>query len=315
MTTLNHYCHNCGASFLGSQTHCGSCGAELNPPTFGRSSQAVSYCRGCGASVFDYQNFCRSCGANLGQPEYAHPRQRSNAGSQTLDYYIPPSRILLLSVLSASLYGFYWFYITWKHYRDHIGEEMNFPVWHAPTLPGPIYNLVRWFYITWKHFRDHTGEEMHFPVLHALTQLIPIYNLFRFHYHVRVYQRLMDAVGVRTTIAAGTAVTFMAIALVAGVISIVMVNPNVNAQVSQSEAIISFALTLVSVVIPWFVMYLVQANLNRYWLTYADRNPGVSIATSEVGVGAVVLTIIGILFWVITISGLFTGGQSGVEAA
>ena len=279
MTTLNHYCHNCGASFLGSQTHCGSCGAELNPPTFGRSSQAVSYCRGCGASVFDHQNFCGSCGANLRRPEDAPPRQRPYAGSQTLDYYIPPSRILLLSVLSASLYGFYWFYITWKHYRDHTGDEMNFPVWHA------------------------------------LTQLIPIYNLFRFHYHVRVYQHLMDAVGVRTTIAAGTAVTFMAIALVAGVISIVMVNANVNEQVSQTEAIISFALTLVSVVIPWFVMYLVQANLNRYWLTYAERNPCVSIATSEVGVGAVVLTIIGILFWVITISGLFTGGQSGVEAA
>ena len=135
---------------------------------------------------------------------------------------------MLLSVLSASLYGFYWFYITWKHYRDHTGDEMNFPVWHA------------------------------------LTQLVPIYNLFRLHYHVSVYERLMQGIGLRTTIAAGTAFVLMAISLATGVISIVMINPNVNEQVSQSEAIVSFALTLISVVIPWFVLYSVQANLNRY---------------------------------------------------
>ncbi len=275
MTTLNHYCHNCGASFLGSETHCGSCGAELNPPTFGRSSQAVSYCRGCGASVFDYQNFCRSCGANLGQPEYEHPPQRSYAGSQTLDYYIPPSRILLLSLLSANLYGFYWFYITWKHYRDHSGDEMNFPVWHA------------------------------------LTQLVPIYNLFRLHHHVRVYENLMVAVDMRTTIAAGTAVTLMVIALAVGVISLVIVPPVGNQEISQSEETISFVLTIVSAVIQWFVMYQVQANLNRYWLSYADRNPGVSITMSEIGTGAVVLTLIGVLFWVIRITSQFIGDPSG----
>ena len=237
----------------------------------------MSYCRGCGASVFDNQNFCGSCGSGLSQPVFRESQPRTYAAGQTLDYYIPPSRILLLNVISASLYGFYWFYITWKHYRDHTGDETNFPVWHA------------------------------------LTQLIPIYNLFRLHCHVSVYERLMQGVGLRPTIAAGTAFVLMAISLAAGVISIVMVNANVNEQVSQTEAVISFALTLVSVVIPWFVMYLVQANLNRYWLSYADRNPGVSIATSKVGAGAVVLTIIGILFWILTISSLFTGGPSGAE--
>ena len=186
---------------------------------------------------------------------------------------------MLLSVLSASLYAFYWFYITWKHYRNHTGDEMNFPVWHA------------------------------------LTQLVPFYNLFRVHHHVRVYEHLMQGVGLRSTIAAGTAFVLMAISLATGVVSIVMVNSNVNEQVSQSEAVIYFALTLVSVVIPWFVMYLVQANLNRYWLTYAGRNPGVSITTSEVGAGAIILTILGILFWVITISSLFVGDPSGAETA
>ena len=237
----------------------------------------MSYCRGCGSSILDSQNFCGSCGANLSQPEYSQPAQRAYTGSHTLDYYIPPSRILLLSVLSASLYGFYWFYITWKHYRDHSGDETNFPVWHA------------------------------------LTQLVPIYNLFRVHHHVRVYERLMAGMGLRTTISAGTATTLMAMSLIVGVASLVMVNANINEQVSQSEAVISFILSLVSVVIPWFVMYQVQANLNRYWLAYAERNPGVSITTSEVGAGAVVLTLIGVLFWVLTISPLFIGDPSGAE--
>ncbi len=279
MSASDHYCHNCGASFLGSQTHCNSCGAHLSQPAFRPSPQAARYCHGCGAGVAESQNFCGSCGTQLsqpaGQPAYGHPQQRAAAAPHTLDYYIPPSRILLLSVLSASLYGFYWFYITWKHFRDHTGDELNFPVWHA------------------------------------LTQLVPIYNLFRFHHHVRVYEHLMDGVGLRPTIAAGTAVILMAIALAAGVISIVIVQPAVNEQVSQAEAVTSFVFSLVSVVVPWFVMYSVQANLNRYWLAYADRNRGVSIVTSEVGAGAIALTILGVLLWIITISSLFIGDSSG----
>ena len=237
----------------------------------------MSYCGGCGASVFDNQNFCGSCGSGLSQTVFRQSQPRTYAAQQTLDYYIPPSRILLLSVLSASLYAFYWFYVTWKHYRDHTGDEMNFPVWHA------------------------------------LTQLVPIYNLFRVHHHVRVYEHLMQGVGLRSTIAAGTAFVLMAISLATGVVSIVMVNSNVNEHVSQSEAVIYFALALVSVVIPWFVMYLVQANLNRYWLTYGDRNPRVAITTSEIGAGAIILTILGILIWVLTISSLFVGDPSGAE--
>ena len=237
----------------------------------------MRYCRGCGASVLDSQNFCGSCGSGLSQTVFRESQPRTYAARQTLDYYIPPSRILLLSVLSASLYAFYWFYVTWKHYRDHTGDDMNFPVWHA------------------------------------LTQLVPIYNLFRVHHHVRVYEHLMQGVGLRFTIAAGTAFVLMAISLATGVISIVMVYSEVNEHVSQAEYVVSYVLSLVSVVIPWFVMYLVQANLNRYWLSYADRNPGVSIATSKVGAGAVILTMLGILFWVLTISSLFVGDPSGAE--
>ena len=63
-------------------------------------------------------------------------------GVRFLPNYLPPTRILLMAVLSYGLYLFYWFYLTWKQYRDHTGREA-FPVWHALTLVVPIYGLFR----------------------------------------------------------------------------------------------------------------------------------------------------------------------------
>ena len=65
--------------------------------------------------------------------------------------------------------------------------------------------LLYWFYLTWKQYRDHTSEEM-YPVWHALTLLVPIYSLFRTHAHTRVFKELMTSRGLVTTIAPGWAV-------------------------------------------------------------------------------------------------------------
>ena len=85
-----------------------------------------------------------------------------------------PTRVLVMSVLSYGLYLVYWFYRTWKQYRDHTGTEA-YPVWHALTL------------------------------------FVPIYGLFRTHAHMRCYQELMVKDRVATTISPGGAVVLVLI--------------------------------------------------------------------------------------------------------
>ena len=57
------------------------------------------------------------------------------------------------------------------------------------ALTWSIYLFYR-MYITWKHYRDHTGEEV-FPVWHALATGLPIYGYFRVHAHARSYKELI----------------------------------------------------------------------------------------------------------------------------
>ena len=76
---------------------------------------------------------------------------------------IPIPRVIILSILSAGLYFYYWAYITWKHYRDQTGETA-YPLWHA------------------------------------LAFVIPVYGYFRVHAHMRVYGELMLDHGMKTSI-------------------------------------------------------------------------------------------------------------------
>ena len=120
----------------------------------------MPFCPNCGTEVQAESSFCSCCGRPLGTVK---PRVGD------LRYRISPTRIVVMSVLSWSLHYFYWLYITWKHYRDHTGEEV-FPVWHS------------------------------------LTQIVPIYGLFRLHAHARSFKELMTRAGVATTINTGWAV-------------------------------------------------------------------------------------------------------------
>ena len=175
MVNVNRHCQNCGADATEPQSFCGSCGADL------RADMSARYCHNCGAAGDRSQGFCGSCGADWRQSDLGTPsRWPAATGSRFLDYRIPLGRVLLLTSLSAGLYQFYWFYITWKQFRDHTNDPQAFPVWHALTL------------------------------------LIPIYDYFRFHYHVRQYEHLMAGLGQRASITAGTAVLLIVLANVVG---------------------------------------------------------------------------------------------------
>ena len=135
----------------------------------------MRYCPDCGTQILPGAAFCATCGRRL--RESADPgtgiapasENYGQAVTADLRYRISLNRIFLMTFLTYGLYLFYWFYLTWKQYRDHTREEA-FPVWHALTL------------------------------------VVPIYGLFRTHAHARIFRELMTNRGLMTTISPGLAV-------------------------------------------------------------------------------------------------------------
>ena len=133
------------------------------------------YCRKCGSAVKPSDAFCANCGHSLTDESPAaastpFAAERPETVAADLRYRLSPTRVLFMTVITYGLYLFYWFYLTWKQYRDSNGEQTFYPVWHALTL------------------------------------LVPVYGLFRTHAHMRVYRDAMVSSGLVTTISAGWAV-------------------------------------------------------------------------------------------------------------
>ena len=166
----------------------------------------MPFCSRCGTEVSAESRFCASCGQAL----TATTRQ------QELRYRISPTRIVVMSVLSWSLYLLYWLYITWKHYRDHTGEEV-FPVWHA------------------------------------LTQVVPIYSLFRVHAHARSFKELMTGAGVPTTISAGGAVVAVLMFNALGVVEGLIGSDEITAGVALTLTILDI---ISVIIVAWLLLHL-----------------------------------------------------------
>ena len=129
----------------------------------------MPYCCNCGTEALADARFCQSCGSALGSPALVRL-----ASARVERYRISPNRIVVMSILSWSLYLFYWMYLTWKHYRDHTGEEV-YPVWHAMAV------------------------------------CVPIYGYFCVHAHARSFKEMMTDAGVETTINPGQVVFWVVV--------------------------------------------------------------------------------------------------------
>ena len=188
-------------------------------------------------------------------------------GDRFLPYYLSPTRILVMVVLSYGLYLFYWLYLTWKQYRDHTGQEA-FPVWHA------------------------------------LTQFVPIYGWFRFHAHIRTYKELMSNSGVPSSLSTGWAVVIFIISSLLGWVA----GPGWG-DISQSEAVVTAILGVVSVALLAGLLLQVQENLNRYWGGLPQVSSGeTSLTNARIGVGEIILLVLGLLVWCITFALMFSAG-------
>ena len=134
----------------------------------------MPFCPNCGLEYRQPANFCNRCGRAL---PVAAARESAVAAAMPLElpYYISLKRIILMTALS---FGFFY--------------------------------LCYWSYLTWKHYRDHTGNEA-YPVWHALTFTLPIYSWFRAHTHARIYRDLMQVAGVPGSIKAWLVVVLIII--------------------------------------------------------------------------------------------------------
>ena len=168
------------------------------------------YCSQCGHSLQPSSKYCNMCGAVTEPP---------------VRYLLSIQRIIIMTILSGGLYLFWWFYITWKQYRDHTEEEA-YPIWHAFTL------------------------------------FVPIYSLFRVHAHTRTYRELMLERQLASSISPGTAVIAVIISSWLGNIGLTQVW---FGEISQTLAIWMLATAVITTAITVWLLASVQTNINRYW--------------------------------------------------
>ena len=143
-------------------------------------------CTQCGEVLALEANFCFACGGSDFRDLPPGLAQRLDTAAQgptraetpaSVAVRLTEARVIAFTVLSAGLYLFYWFYLTWKQLANETGED-------------------------------------HYPVWHALSLLVPIYNLFRLHKHMTVIEELAAGANVVTTLSPGHAVLLLIIATV-----------------------------------------------------------------------------------------------------
>ena len=212
-------CSRCGASYAVEHRFCGACGAELHPA--GPAPAAAAEIDRLAGAPYTPESGAATPGSAPMAPDTAYAGPRDDA----FPYYIPPGRIVALTVLSSGLYIFYWMFATWRQYREHTGE-------------------------------------IAFPVMHALSLLVPIYQFFRLHAHMRVYQELMEQRGVPTTLSPARIVLIYFGVVLLGMVSFLMPAEETVTPTRQAAYV---AINVGQVTLLSWILWHAQTNINRFW--------------------------------------------------
>ena len=223
----------------------------------------MPFCSSCGVEVQLADRFCGACGRTLRElGEVGAVKPVGAWAPAVLRYRLSLNRVLFMTVLTYGLYLFYWFYVTWKQYRDYTRSDV-FPVWHALTL------------------------------------LVPIYGLFRTHAHMRSFKELMLDAGLATTISAGWAVVLVMVSGTLDGISLELAGGFVGTgEITLGDAVASMILDIIVITIVAALILPIQGNLNKYWSSLQN----VELSTARIGVGEVIFGVIGVLAWADTVA-------------
>ena len=212
-------CPRCGAGHAPEHRFCGACGAELRHAGTAQTA-AGEIDRLAGSRYAPESGGATPDRAPMtADPAYSGPRD------DAFPYYIPPGRIVALTVLSSGLYIFYWMFATWRQYREHTGE-------------------------------------IAYPVFHALSLLVPIYQFFRLHAHMRVYQELMEQRGVPTTLSPARIVLIYLGVVLLGMVSFIL---PAEEPLSASQQAAYVAINVGQVTLLSWILWHAQTNINRFW--------------------------------------------------
>ena len=225
----------------------------------------MPFCPKCGNQFRTGDNFCMTCGSTLHRPAEIQPPGLASL-PKSVPYHIPLNRVLLMTVLSYGLYLFYWFYLTWKQYRDHTGGQV-YPIWHALTL------------------------------------LVPIYGLFRTHAHARLFKELLVDANVQNSIGPGWAVLLVLVSSILQWISFQLGGGFTEfATLTQGSANLIALLDISAIVLVAGLLTHIQSNLNRYWQSMSEYH----ITSVRLGIGEVIFAIIGLLIWLSTLANILS---------
>ena len=223
----------------------------------------MPFCPNCGREYQPYANFCRACGAALSD----HPVDLTPVGPPLeLPYHLSLNRVLLMTVLSYELYLLYWFYLTWKQYRDYTGDDA-YPVWHALTL------------------------------------IVPIYGLFRTHAHARTFRALMWDTGLSSNIRPGWAWVAVLIAGFLGNVSLRgYIQLALRGELTLVAVIWFLVIDLIVMALIAGLLLHLQSSINHYW----NSRPNVRVRSARIGVGEVIFGILGALAWLAAFADIFS---------
>lgn len=122
--------------------------------------------------------------------------------------------------------------------------------------------LSYWFYLTWRQYRDHTGDAA-YPVWHALTLAVPIYGWFRIYAHAKICRHLAAVAGRPDTIIPVLPVLLFLFS--GGLLSVGDFLVTSSEPATLSQALTGLFLHLDGMVLIAFLLSHLQRPLNGYW--------------------------------------------------